>query len=580
MRFEMTLGKRIASGIALMLVLMVAVGIAGYVGLSRVLGVTGFYQEMNELQGLIASVKGHTDQYLLACSMGDSKAAGDSIKATYARLDSALAAIDQVVGVENVDQESKQKLAVAKGEVNQYRKALDGFRASEEAKGTIEKALAGAYDPLLEMIKSGEIWFEEMIFSAKVLQAVATGYLMRPSPLNWKGVQDQAGKAKEDINVWQKKVEGSEKLSEVAKTIQTQFDEISAKLEEHQGQVLSQTAFRARMESHKGKLDEICAYMGKTSMERLHGQTRSSVMLIFGFILAALVVGIGYAAFSIRGIVSRLKAVIQGISEGAGQVTNGAGQVSAASQVLAEGASEQAASIEESSSSLEEMSSMTARNADHAGEANALMQETRQVVGSANETISELTTSMEGISNASDETSKIIKAIDEIAFQTNLLALNAAVEAARAGQAGAGFAVVADEVRNLAMRAAEAARNTAGLIEETIKRVKDGRGLVTRTNEAFLKVSESAGKVAELVGEIAAASREQAQGIEQVNKAVSEMDRVVQQAAASAEESASSAEEMNAQATQMKEFVQDLVVLVVGSHSRAEDGGRKEISGA
>jgi len=160
-------------------------------------------------------------------------------------------------------------------------------------------------------------------------------------------------------------------------------------------------------------------------------------------------------------------------------------------------------------------------------------------------------------------TGKIIKTIDEIAFQTNLLALNAAVEAARAGEDGAGFAVVADEVRNLAMRAADAARNTADLIEGTVKKINEGGGLVGTTNEAFTKVAESASKVGELVGEIAAASNEQAEGIGQVNTVVTEMDNIVQRNAANAEESASASEEMSAQAEQMKDFVEELVALVV-----------------
>jgi methyl-accepting chemotaxis protein len=146
---------------------------------------------------------------------------------------------------------------------------------------------------------------------------------------------------------------------------------------------------------------------------------------------------------------------------------------------------------------------------------------------------------------ASEETSKIVKTIDEIAFQTNLLALNAAVEAARAGEAGAGFAVVADEVRNLALRAAEAAKNTADLIEGTVKKVKGGSELVGRTNEAFTEVASSTSKVAELVSEIAAASHEQAQGISQVNTAVGEMDKVVQSSAAGTEELSSQSEELN-----------------------------------
>src|SRR5512140_2827122 len=182
---------------------------------------------------------------------------------------------------------------------------------------------------------------------------------------------------------------------------------------------------------------------------------------------------------------------------------------------------------------------MTKQNAENAAQANNLMAETKGAVTRANQSMGKLTESMGEITKASEETSKIIKTIDEIAFQTNLLALNAAVEAARAGEAGAGFAVVADEVRNLAMRAADAAKNTANLIEGTVKKIKEGSGIVDKTGAEFVQLSDSAAKMGGLISEMAAASNEQAQGIEQINKAVSEMDKVVQVNAANAEESAS-----------------------------------------
>jgi methyl-accepting chemotaxis protein len=292
---------------------------------------------------------------------------------------------------------------------------------------------------------------------------------------------------------------------------------------------------------------------------------RGAVKVMLVGLFVALGVGIAAAVFITRSITRPIHRVIDGLNEGAGQVSSAAGQVSSASQSLAEGSSEQAASIEETGSSLEEMSSMTRRNADSAAQADNLMKAAGQVVAKANQSMTQLTGSMAAISKASEETSKIIRTIDEIAFQTNLLALNAAVEAARAGEAGAGFAVVADEVRNLALRAAEAAKNTAALIEGTVKKVKEGSEIVAGTSQAFGEVAASTTKVGGIVAEIAAASGEQAQGIGQINTAVTEMDKVTQQNAATAEESASASEEMNAQAEQMKAFVDELIAMVGGT---------------
>jgi methyl-accepting chemotaxis protein len=285
-------------------------------------------------------------------------------------------------------------------------------------------------------------------------------------------------------------------------------------------------------------------------------------------LLGAVALGAVIALYITRSISRPLGLAIEGLTAGAHEVSSAASQLSSAGQSLADGASQQAAAIEETSSSLEEMSSMTKQNADNANQGNLLMTTTRETISRASQSMEKLGKSMGEISRASEETSKIVKTIDEIAFQTNLLALNAAVEAARAGEAGAGFAVVADEVRNLAMRAAEAAQNTANLIEGTVKRIKDGSQLVETTDKEFREAALNVSKAGELVDEIAVASNEQAQGIEQVNSAVGEMDDVTQRNAANAEQSAGAAEELSVQAERMKSYVGDLVKVIEGSGKR------------
>jgi len=254
-------------------------------------------------------------------------------------------------------------------------------------------------------------------------------------------------------------------------------------------------------------------------------------------------------------LVQNLDDAMSQVSEAVNQVSSASGQISQGSQSLAEGANEQASSLEEVSSSLEEMSSMTKQNADNSNHAKALMTEAGASIKEADEAMKRMAEAIRHIKTSSDNTAKILKTIDDIAFQTNLLALNAAVEAARAGEAGKGFAVVAEEVRNLAMRSAEAAKNTADMIEESVKNAESGVKITEDVAKALGKTVESSTKVTDLIAEIAAASNEQALGIEQVNTAVAQMNTVTQQNAANSEESASAAEELSSQASELANMV-------------------------
>jgi len=287
-------------------------------------------------------------------------------------------------------------------------------------------------------------------------------------------------------------------------------------------------------------------------------------MLLLSITVASLVLtGLLWMLIA-RNIAGSLKRIAADLTAGAEQTSAAAGEVSAASQSLAQGASQQAASLEEISSSVEEMASMTKQNAGNADDAKALAAAAQASADEGAEAMGRMNGAIQDIKRSSDETGKIVKTIDEIAFQTNLLALNAAVEAARAGEAGKGFAVVAEEVRNLAQRSAQAAKETAEMLAESVHKAENGASLSREVLSFLEAIAAGNHKVNTLIAEIAAASREQAQGLEQISTAVGQMDQVTQSTAANAEESASASEELAAQAHTLNDMVNDLLAVVGG----------------
>lgn len=287
---------------------------------------------------------------------------------------------------------------------------------------------------------------------------------------------------------------------------------------------------------------------GEDASKQIHRAVITAEEGIGVGLIAALLTSAALAFVIVRSTSRVLTGAVYELRGGAAQVSTAATQLSASSQSLSTGAQTQAAALEETAASMEEMASMTRQNAQNSQQGAQLMNDVDRRVTESDAVLNAMVTSMRDIRESSQQVSKIIKTIDEIAFQTNILALNAAVEAARAGAAGMGFAVVADEVRSLAHRSAQAARDTSALIEASIANAQQGDQRVHEVAAAFSTITTTVSEAKRLVDDVSDACQKQTQGLDQVSRAMSQLEQLTQRTAANAEECAAASEELTAQA--------------------------------
>jgi methyl-accepting chemotaxis protein len=550
-------------------------------------------KNLAEVKEAIESAKKHASAYSLADFGSDVNMADKDVQAYEGLLNDTATAINSMEAEKNASIEAAAKYSkvcsdFVEDQITQFDSEITVFAKDargETASSTTSPApqTTSAGDSAAPLKGSSPIPVTEERLKQRVRKIVACNSIMElGNKINidtWRGIAtrntellEQAQKSFEEV---EKQLDALKATTRQERNLK-QIEECRAAGQGYLGcvdRILSDWRRREELDAQREKTGAEVLKAAETTSSQVmmnaqnNADTASSSLGIVSLVLSAGLVFAALLGFILavtitRSITGPLKLVIEGLTNGSEQTAAAAFQVAESSQAMAEGASDQASNLEETSASLEEITSMVRQNVESARAAKDLAAQANSSADKGGQAMARMSVAITDIKKSADDTAKIIKTIDEIAFQTNLLALNAAVEAARAGDAGKGFAVVAEEVRNLAQRSAEAARSTSSLIVESLKNAEKGVQISNDVAGALNEIAVAARKVDSLVAEIATANAEQAQGVEQVNLAVSQIDKITQNNAANSEEAASASEELSAQARELEDAVSVLARIV------------------